>query len=181
VTVATLAAVLVSVAPEAGPAVLLPVPIVRQERERCGPAALTMVLRYLEADSVALAAAERAYDPVLRGALVTELARAARSVGYDARVASPGEDSLRLLLERGVPPILLYQHGWGPLTRSHYGVLVGWDPARGEWRVHDGTSQPHAFRRDDLMRRWRAAGGLALLVRPGVAVESGRIHDASHR
>ena len=179
--VLSLAALLVSGTAEAGGAVRLPVPIVRQEPERCGPAALTMVLRYLEADSVALAAADQAYDPVLRGALVTELARAARSVGYDARVANPGEDSLRLLLESGVPPILLYQHGRGPLTRSHYGVLVGWDPARAEWRVHDGTSQPRSFRRDDLMRRWRAAGGLALLVRAGAPIPPERVPDASHR
>jgi hypothetical protein len=46
--------------------VRLPVPLIRQAPERCGPAALAMVLRYYGADSTALAETERAYDPVLR-------------------------------------------------------------------------------------------------------------------
>ena len=68
--------------------VALDVPVVRQERERCGPAALAMVLGYYHADSTAVREAERAYDPVLRGSLITELAAAARRGGYEASVAT---------------------------------------------------------------------------------------------
>ena len=52
--------------------------LLRQTRERCGPAALEMVLGYYGAGSVARAEAERAFDPALGGTLVTDLASAAR-------------------------------------------------------------------------------------------------------
>ena len=56
--------------------------------------------------------------------------------------------------------------GVGPIGRGHYGVLVGWDPDRNDYVVNDGRSRPKRMGRDDLMRRWRAAGGQALVVRP---------------
>ena len=88
----------------------LDVPIVRQERERCGQAALAMVLRYYGAAPAALHEVDAAYDPVLRGSLITDLAGAARRAGYDAAVATLTPDSLIALLDDGVPPILLYQN-----------------------------------------------------------------------
>jgi hypothetical protein len=57
----------------------LAVPIVKQARERCGQAALEMVLRFYGADAAALREADRAYDPALRGSLITDLAVAART------------------------------------------------------------------------------------------------------
>jgi ABC-type bacteriocin/lantibiotic exporter with double-glycine peptidase domain len=149
-------------------AIRLAVPVVRQAPERCGPAALVMVMRFQGADSTALAEAERAYDPVLRGALITDLAAAARRAGFTAVVAALPEDSLIALLQRGLPPILLYQRGRRPLTKGHYGVLVGWDPGRGRYALNDGSAATRAMERAELMRRWHAAGSLALLLGPAV-------------
>ncbi len=146
-------------------AVHLPVPIVRQRPERCGPASLEMVLRYYGGDSAAVAGAQRAYDPVLRGALITELANAATRAGFAAAVERLDEDSLHSLLAAGVPPILLYARGIGPVTRRHYGVLVGWDPDRQRYGVNDGGNATRWVGRGLLMRTWRAAGGQALVVR----------------
>jgi len=161
---AVLAAVLAA-AGIAGPALVrLPVPVVRQARERCGPAALAMVMRFYGADSAALAEADRAYDPILKGSLITDLAGAARRAGFAAVVAEVPEDSVRALIERGVPPILLYQRGVGPLTVGHYGVLVGWDAARGRYAINDGGPATRTMARADLMRRWHAAGSLALVL-----------------
>ncbi len=108
----------------------LDVPIVRQARERCGQAALAMVLRYYGAAPAALREVDGAYDPVLRGSLITDLAGAARRAGYEAAVATLTPDSLIGLLADGVPPILLYQNGSGPLTVRHFGVVTGWDAQR---------------------------------------------------
>lgn len=152
-------------APHAPGAVRLDVPVVRQAPERCGPAALAMVLRYYGAAGAALREAEAAYDPALRGALVTDVAAAARRAGYSAAVETPEAAALEALLRADTPPILLYQRGIGPLGPQHYGVLVGWDPARGRYTVHDGGARPRHLRRDDLLRRWRAAGGRAVVVR----------------
>lgn len=144
----------------------LGVPVMRQAPERCGPTALAMVLRFYGADAPALAQAERAYDPVLKGSLISDLAAAARRAGFEASVTPVPEDSLVALLGEGVPPILLYRRGLGPVSVGHYGVLVGWDPGPERFAVHDGSAASRSMARDDLMRRWRAAGGLTLIVRP---------------
>jgi len=143
----------------------LEVPIVQQTPQRCGQAALEMVFRYYGAGPEALAEAERAYDPILRGSLVTDLAVAARRAGFESRIATLTPDSLVILLEAGVPPILLYQNGRPPFTVRHYGVVTGWDAERGNFTLNEGRSKQRTISADDLTRRWRTAGSQALIVR----------------
>jgi len=143
----------------------LEVPVILQTPERCGPAALAMVLRYYGAAPEALLEAEGAYDPVLRGSLITDLAGAARRAGYPAAIATLTPDSVIELLGSGVPPILLYQNGRGPITVGHFGVVTGWDPGRGVFTLNDGTSRPRVTSRADLVKRWETAGSQALVVR----------------
>jgi ABC-type bacteriocin/lantibiotic exporter with double-glycine peptidase domain len=151
-------------APGAGTAIRLEIPALRQSPERCGPGALEMVMRYYGATGPALAEADRAYSPALHGSLITDLAAAARRAGYSASIELPSEDSLRTLMRDSIPPILLYQAGPGPLTRAHYGVLIGWDPARERYLVNDGGARPRSIARRELLRRWRSGGGQALIV-----------------
>lgn len=146
----------------------LDVPIVKQTRERCGQAALSMVLLYYGAAPTALREVDAAYDPVLRGSLITDLAGAARRAGYDADVATLTPDSLVSLLDGGVPPILLYQNGSGPVTVRHFGVVTAWDGAHASFTLHDGTAHPRIAARDDLVKRWKTAGSQALIVRQRV-------------
>jgi ABC-type bacteriocin/lantibiotic exporter with double-glycine peptidase domain len=143
----------------------LQVPVVRQTRERCGIAALTMVLRYYGADSSALREVDRAYDPVLHGSLITDLAGAARRAGFDAEIATGTPEALIALLGERVPPILLYQNGNGPLTVRHFGVVTGWNAERGTFTLNDGSANIRVARRDDLEKRWATAGSQALIVR----------------
>jgi ABC-type bacteriocin/lantibiotic exporter with double-glycine peptidase domain len=152
------------VAPHAG-ATALDVPVVQQERERCGQAALVMVLRYYGAGDAALHEAAAAYDPVLHGSLITDLASAARRAGYDATVATLTSDSLVALLDDGVPPIVLYQNGSGLFTVGHFGVVTGCDAAHASFTLHDGTASPHVKSRGDLEKRWKTAGSQALVIR----------------
>ena len=143
----------------------LDVPIVVQAPARCGQAALEMVLRYYGADSAALHETDRAYDPALRGSLITDLAAAARGAGYEATIATLSPDSLIALLAAGVPPILLYQNGRAPLTVAHFGVVVGWDPAREAFTLNDGGVRSRVVGRSNLAKRWRTAGSQALIIR----------------
>lgn len=143
----------------------LDVPNVVQAPERCGQAALEMVLRYYGADAAARREAARAYDPVLRGSLITDLAAAARRAGYEAAIATLLPDSLIALLAAGVPPIVLYQKGRAPLTVAHFGVVTGWDPAREAFTLNDGGARSRVLGRDDLTKRWRTAGSQALIIR----------------
>jgi len=147
-----------------GRPVRLEVPVVHRARERCGPAALCMVLEFYRADSRALASADSAYDPVLRGSLVTDLAERARRAGYPARVSAGDADSLIAWLGEGIPPIILYPRGIGPLTRMHYAVVVGWDPRDGVFALHDGGDRPRTVTRRALDRQRLPADRRVLLV-----------------
>jgi ABC-type bacteriocin/lantibiotic exporter with double-glycine peptidase domain len=158
-------AILLAPAPagaRAGPR--LAVPVVQQEAQRCGPAALEMVMRFYGAPEAALAAARTAYSPVLKGSLITDLAGAARTAGYDARIGRIEADSLIGLLNAGIPPIVLFQNGTGPVTRPHYGVVTAWDAGRGVFTLNDGTAKPRTMDRAELERRWKPAGGRVLVV-----------------
>ena len=73
--------------------------------------------------------------------------------------------ALVTLLEQGVPTIVLYQSGRGPLTKSHYAVVVGWDARRARFLLHDGGSAPRWLPASTLDSRWATAGHQALVVR----------------
>lgn len=165
-TAMLLAAALAAAQPRAD--VLLPVPLIAQTPDRCGPAALAMVLRFHGADSATVASADRAYDPILRGALITDLAAVARAAHWRVDIVTPSDDSLHAWLARGVPPILLYARGVGPITRGHYGVLVGWEGRRDRLTLNDGASKQRRVGRARFLERWRSAGGQALIVRPAL-------------
>jgi hypothetical protein len=145
--------------------IVLDVPIVTQTPERCGPAALAMVMGYYGAAPAALLEAEGAYDPVLRGSLITDLAAAARRAGYEAAIETLTHDGLVGLVNAGVPPILLYQNGRGPITVAHFGVVTGWDATRDAFTLLDGGASPRVADREDLTKRWETAGSQALIVR----------------
>ena len=143
----------------------LDVPVVAQTPQRCGQAALEMVFRYYGAGDEALREADRAYDAALRGSLITDLAQAARRAGYDATIATQTTDSLVALLAAGVPPIVLYQSGQPPLTVAHFGVVTGWNCARGTFTLNEGKKNPRTIQVDDFSKRWRTAGSQVLIVR----------------
>lgn len=145
--------------------VSLAVPIVEQAPERCGQAALEMVLRYYGAAPGVLGTADDAYDAALHGTLITDLAAAARRAGYEATIATLTPESLIALVVAGVPPIVLYQNGHAPVTVTHFGVVTGWDSEHECFTVNDGGAQARTLGRDDLEKRWRTAGCQALIVR----------------
>jgi hypothetical protein len=142
----------------------LNVPLVKGARERCGQAALAMVLRYYGADATALREVDCVYDPVLRGSRIADLAGAARRAGYDADVATLTPDSLIDLLDEGVPPILLYESGSGLGTLRHFGVLTEWDAGHASFTLNDGMARRRVARHD-LVKRWKTAGSQALIIR----------------
>lgn len=149
----------------AGDAIRLDVPAFGGPPQRCGPTAFRMVMAYYGAPDSAAREGDRAYDPALQGALVTDLAAAARRAGFDAVVAETTTAGLAALVAAGVPPIVLYQQGRGPITTPHYAVVSGWDAARERFLLNDGRSRPVTMSRADLERRWRPAGSRALVIR----------------
>lgn len=124
-----------------------------------------MVMSYYGGGPEALFTARSAYDPVLRGSLITDLAIAARHAGFDAVVEALDPAALIALLQEGVPPIVLYQSGRAPFTVRHYGVVTGWDSAHEVFAIHDGTTHVRFTPMSDLLNRWTTAGSQALVVR----------------
>jgi ABC-type bacteriocin/lantibiotic exporter with double-glycine peptidase domain len=147
------------------PWMALNVPIVEQTPERCGEAALAMVLRYYGAAPAALREVEGLFDHAAAGSRIDELAEAARRAGYDATVAVLTPDSLVDLLSDGVPPILLYQNSSGPATLGHFGVVTEWDASEASFTLNDGTARRRVTHRDELVKQWTLAGSQALIVR----------------
>jgi hypothetical protein len=143
----------------------LNVPIVEQAPERCGEAALAMVLRYYGAAPTALREVDGVFNPAVAGSRIDDLADAARRAGYDATVAALTPDSLIELLSDGVPPILLYRDGSGPAAPGRFGVVTEWDASQASFTLNDGTARRRVTRRDDLVKQWTLAGSLALIVR----------------
>lgn len=144
----------------------LDVPIVVQTPERCGPAALEMVLRFHGAGSEVVPVVESAFDPVLHGTLITELARASRRAGFAARIATLSPDSLVARLSLGLPTIVLFESGRAPFGVAHYAVVTGWNSGLREFTLLDGKASPRRISESDLARRWRALGSQALMVTP---------------
>ena len=132
VAVVAVAACLATAPPAAPPALAdtalrLEVPAIRQSPERCGPAALSMVLRFYGASAAELAEADRAYDPALRGALITDLRDAAHRAGRAAAVETPGEEGLQdMRLMRAILDSVAQS---GAAVRTDFGYRRAVDPA----------------------------------------------------
>jgi hypothetical protein len=88
------------------PVVALDVPVVVRGVERSGSATLAMVLGFYGADSTVQKRTDEAFDAGLRNASLKDLAATASRLGYSARIAAPGLDSLVAFLRAGVPPIV---------------------------------------------------------------------------
>ena len=134
----------------------LDVPFVRQEREGCGSAAASMIMRYWigQGARVAEDAAEAAiiqqalHSPSAKGIYGSELREYLEQHGFSVYIVNAEFEDLVHHVGRGRPLMvcLQFQSG-GPL---HYVVVVGadsqrdevvvHDPARGALKRHTGTS-----------------------------------------
>jgi len=146
-------------------AATLPVAFVPQQKDTCGAAVLTMVLRYwgVAADHDAIAA--ELVSPGLRGIRGSALEAFARRRGLTA-VAHEGDlDQLRDYVAKGRPMIVTLDAGRG---RFHDLVVVGFEDQR--VIVHDpAEGAARRLASGDFEKRWARAGHYALLVLPGGA------------
>ncbi len=146
-----------------GPAVVIPgVPFLPQEEDTCGPSSLAMLLRFLgkRADTGEIVAETRTAG--LRGALITDLAAAARRRGIDARVVDMDLAGLRAQIDAGRPVILLVDLGVWVWSRPHYLLVYGYGPHG--YVAHSGRVAGQEFPAADLDSRWAKMGRLAIVV-----------------
>ncbi len=140
----------------------LGVPFVSQQKDTCGAAALTMVLRYWKEDVSHDEVARELVRPELHGIAGSRLAEFARDRGFEA-VAYRGDVAhLRDFLGKGRPLIVAWHLGG---TRYHDVVVVGFDDERGAVLVNDpAAGASRAVGLVKFEKRWAGAGYWTLLV-----------------
>jgi len=141
-------------------------PFVRQVDNYCGPAALSMVLRYWgrSADQHELAARYTPFpEKGLSGAELKELATV---YGFSAYSFSGKPEEIQEHLRNG-RPLIVALHSSTLSRMNHFVVVVGWDSGNREWIVQDPAGKSYQrYEAEDFARRWRKLDNWSLLVLP---------------
>jgi ABC-type bacteriocin/lantibiotic exporter with double-glycine peptidase domain len=140
------------------------VPFLPQEEETCGPSSLAMLLRFHGKEAATRELVEETRTAGLRGALITDLAAAARRRGVDAGVADLDLPGLRRRILAGEPVILLVDLGTWAWSRPHY--LVAYGVTAEGVVAHSGRSAATVIPYDSLEAQWAKMGHLAIVVLP---------------
>ncbi|WP_025323364.1 PA2778 family cysteine peptidase [Deferrisoma camini] len=140
------------------------VPVIRQTRNHCGPAALAMVLAWAGRPADPADLGPLVYTPARKGTFPSDLAREARGRGLLAWRVPPQPESLFAEVAAGHPVLVLENRGlsWAPVY--HYSVLVGYGP--GGVILHAGGELPEEVATGTFVRTWLRAGGFGLVVLP---------------
>lgn len=145
----------------------------------CGPEVITAVLRY-HGDPVTFEQAVLAlYDPKRNGTLSLDMAKFARSRGFEARFAKGTIAEVEDEVLDGRPAILMLDVGRLPAewqlpfktaTMYHYFVVVGVNANARQLVAegYGGTKQLLSY--DALEIAWEPAGHYLLTIRPKLAV-----------
>jgi ABC-type bacteriocin/lantibiotic exporter with double-glycine peptidase domain len=139
-------------------------PVRQRSQLDCGPAALVMVARRwgvpLDLPSATRSTARRP----ARGAALGALRAVARAHGLSAFAIRADRATLVHELERGRPVVVGLLRGAGKRRLSHYEVVVGYHPERGEVATIDPAAGYSVRRWKDLAAEWNPAGRPALVV-----------------
>lgn len=138
-------------------------PVRQKSALDCGPAALTMVARHWGV-ALRLEEANRASRRSGRGARLGALRDVARTRGLVAFAIRGDRATLEHELARGRPVVVGLLRGAGRERVSHFEVVVGHHPRRGEVATIDPAAGLGVRRWRDLSAEWDAAGRPALIV-----------------
>ncbi len=143
---------------------LIDVPFVQQRDHFCGPASLSSLLKYYGLDVSQEEIAKSVYDPKLKGALITDLENYARKKGFKTELKQGSLEEVKVLIDRGIPPILLIDMGKLWVSVPHYIVIVGYEGR--VFYAHTGYEAKKAFEEGKLEGMWSKMGKVMLIVYP---------------
>lgn len=149
----------------------LPVPLLKQTRQACGPTALAMVLKYFKKE-IPLRKIVRAVGGVKGfGVRTTTLAKYARRLGFkvycysfnkklsgnEATIIPPHPDLIPKFLNRHIPVIITVRESLlyhtKPNRSGHFIVITSFQ--KGEFRYNDPTTGKSAtIKTNDLLFAW---------------------------
>jgi len=146
-------------------AVLLDVPFFEQKTENdCGAAALKSVLTYWDVKFDETRVDNALHVPALNGTIPALIVEEARRRLLNVEILHPDFDDLALLLNDGLPPILLLSTN-KQQDRGHFVVLTGIANDMVAVRLHTGTSKDLWIRRDYLIDRWQGGNRTTIVLR----------------
>lgn len=151
----------------------LDVPFVKQTRDGCGSAAISMLLQYWKAHGTPVAASradateiqKQLYSPKARGILASEMERYLTESGFRVFAFRGEWSDVERHLSQGRPLIASVKPGRH--ASLHYLVLVGLDREHDAVLVNDpARGKLLRFEHADFEKEWRAAGNWTLLAVP---------------
>ena len=156
------------------------VPFLDQTTGHCGPATLTMVLRWAGKNVALDDIVPEVYTPGMKGSLQTDMISASRRNGM---MAVPIEGMAALLNEINAGhPVIIFENlglNWAP--QWHYAVVLGYDLPQEQVIMHSGHE---AFKHWDMShfeRSWMLGDYWGLVVVPPgqLAVSAGELANVS--
>ncbi|MES2966057.1 MAG: PA2778 family cysteine peptidase [Bdellovibrionota bacterium] len=145
------------------------VPFIEQKAGHCGPATLTMAMRWAGHDVAVDEIAPRVMTSAKAGSLQEDMIGATRREGLMA-IRLEGLRALLSELSAGHPVIVFENLGLSWAPQWHYAIVTGYDLDRRELVMHSG---PEADERVDMKvfeRSWKHSNYWALVVLPVGAV-----------
>jgi ABC-type bacteriocin/lantibiotic exporter with double-glycine peptidase domain len=146
----------------------LDVPFVPQEKNGCGAAAISMLLRYWhsQADSSPAHIQSALYSRKAHGIFASDLQRFFQEHGFRAFAFAGRWDDLRQHLEKGRPLIVALKPARME-DELHYVVVVGLEPEQNVVLVND-PAQRKLLKKDrsNFEKQWSAMGNWTLLAVP---------------
>jgi ABC-type bacteriocin/lantibiotic exporter with double-glycine peptidase domain len=138
------------------------VPLIKQEVQWCGPAALASVMSYWgdSIDQETIAAS--VHSAGLKGSLITDLKGYAEKRGYQTSLSKGMLEELKGLINAKKPVIVLVDRGFWIISRPHYMVVVGYD--QNGLIVHAGGEKKEAIAYSDFERMWKKMGSTCLVI-----------------
>ncbi len=108
-----------------------------------------------------------------QGLSAAQLKASAEKHGFKAFSFSGDVERVSGYLQKGFPVIAAVDSSSITKSSNHFLVLVGWDPARQEWIVHDPAASAYSRRAArDFERRWETLEHWSLIIVPDGASPS---------
>lgn len=167
-------AIVVALAASAESSRWLEVPYVRQEKEGCGSAAISMVMQYWIRAGAAVKseAADPAriqtllHDSVAKGIYASAMGAYLKQNDFSVYVISGDRSDLERHVSQG-RPLILCLNGNSSGSMLHYVVVVGIDAARNRIIVHDPIRGAYrAEKEKEFFAAWRGSNNWTLLAVP---------------
>jgi hypothetical protein len=141
------------------------VPFVEQTAGHCGPATLTMAMKWAGKNISVDELASQVYTPGMKGSLQLDMISASRRNGMIA-IPLQGLEPLLVEVTAGHPVIVFENLAFSWAPRWHYALVFGYDLPGQKIIMHSGSE---AFKRWDLRkfeRSWKLGDYWGLVVLP---------------